>query len=506
MNPGQTRRWINRRFGNERRNERSTANPPTEEEMVEVLDQLSGLLISGEKEQTALELFLYAGCGRFDRWFAPSPPSVPSHYSEVFRRFAECLAASERLVMNSPVFLVHSVRDALYADFGGVALPITEVQALTLDGHARRLADIPVPEHPTKKSEFQQAKAELSEIIEGLRQNTLRSFLKTSVPYPMLRRPVRFALDWEGRKVFGNLTPEFSAPPSLIIQTAAPTVLVPHGTTRWQYGRTLVEIEIVALIDPSISVAPLQLPSVDLPFDTWPNGLRVAFELLYEASWQLRGRPEFVSVWVPAPGDLGDIESWCATPGLAQINYIRRSHPSMLFEGFVPTVEPSPVIELGSAAVSFWHMKCYVLAEQYASFGETREALFWFNVGVEALLRNRMETQVARTKTEIDLDRLDGADAYWDHAKEIVGAQFPELVDEIEWPRTGQKPSLFRQIKFFCRTVAGAPDLTQAQASYSKVSKKRNALFHGESQSPVTIEDVKRAKDGFDWLLGNFCP
>ena len=58
MNPGQASRWIDRHFGNRKRNERSMASPPPEEELIEVLNQHPGLLIKGEKEQTALELFV----------------------------------------------------------------------------------------------------------------------------------------------------------------------------------------------------------------------------------------------------------------------------------------------------------------------------------------------------------------------------------------------------------------------------------------------------------------
>jgi hypothetical protein len=505
MNPGQAQRWIDRHFGHQKRYERTLADPPPEEEYISALDRVPHLLIGDEGEQTALELFLYAGCVRFGRWFAPSPPSVPHHYAEVFKRFAESLAAAERIVMNSPVFLVHSLRNDVYAEFGGLSLPLNAQQVSSLDTVARSLAAIPIPQNPTKQAEFVQAKTELQLVIDGLRHSTFRTFLRTALPYPLLRRPVRIALNWEGLAVAGTLTPEFAAPSGLLTQTLPPTALLPRTTTRWQYGRTVVEFEIAALVDPSIRVVPLQLPNVELPFEAWPNGLRVMFDLLYEVSWQLRTQPEFASIWVPAPGDLGDIESWCATPGNAQINYIRRAHPSMLYEAFVPNTV-AITVQLKEPTASPWYMKCYALAEQYVSLGETREALFWLNVGVEALLKARMESHISRTGSTIDLEQLDGADAYWDAAKQLIAAQFPEIVDDIQWPQSDQKPSRFRQIKYFCRNVSGAPNAERALSNYSKVSKKRNKLFHGESESPVTIEDVRQAKEGFDWLLANFCP
>ena len=180
----------------------------------------------------------------------------------------------------------------------------------------------------------------------------------------------------------------------MMTQVGPPTVLAPRTSTRWQYGQTLIELDFSALVDPSVQVPSLQLPAVEVPIDAWPNGLRLAFELIYQACWELRQRPEFISIWIPAPGDLGEIESWASSPAVQQMNYIRRAHPSMLYECFVPATD-ALTMALGVAAPSPWHMRCRVLAEQYAMFGETREALFWLNVGVEALLKARMEAQIA---------------------------------------------------------------------------------------------------------------
>jgi len=290
-----------------------------------------------------------------------------------------------------------------------------------------------------------------------------------------------------------------------MLQVAAPTVMAPRTSTRWRYGTTLVELEFHGLIDASIQVPALQLPSMEVPFNAWPNGLKLAYEIVYQACWELRPYPEFISMWVPAPGDSGDIESWVSCQDNANINYIRRAHPSMLAQCFVPSAE-SLSLDLGILEPTPWHMRCRVLAEQYAMLGETREALFWLNVGAEALLEVRMEAQIAKVGAIVDLDRLDGTDAYWDQARELVAAQFPDIVDEIEWPKSDQKPSRFRQMKYFCRTVQGAPDFRATKGNYSKVSNKRNALFHGASEDPISVEDVRLAIEGFDWLVAEFCP
>jgi hypothetical protein len=208
--------------------------------------------------------------------------------------------------------------------------------------------------------------------------------------------------------------------------------------------------------------------------------------------------------WIPAPGDVGDVETWLECPGAEQLSYIRRGHPSLVSVAFVPSADPLIISE--EMRQSSWHVKCRVLADQYARFGEMREALFWLNVGVEALLKERMDAQIAKVGATINLDELDGADAYWDQAKELIRSRYPDIVEEIEWPRSNQKPSRFRQLKFFCRYVKDAPAFKDASSNYSKVSKDRNKLFHGENEAPIEVASVVSALEGFDWLMSNFCP
>src|ERR1700675_4029875 len=108
MNQGQARRWIDRHYGNQKRHEKSQASPPAEAELIEVLEQVPNLRPENDAQQTALELFLFNGCLRFGRWFAPAPPSVPRAYRELFGRFAQALSQTERQVMNASVFLIHT--------------------------------------------------------------------------------------------------------------------------------------------------------------------------------------------------------------------------------------------------------------------------------------------------------------------------------------------------------------------------------------------------------------
>jgi len=409
----------------------------------------------------------------------------------------------ERKPMNAPIFLVHSLRDQLYDRFDGVPLPLGAEAETDLEELSTQLADVDIPDHPTKGEEVLKERHELAAIIGGLRSGKLKSRLRTNLPYPLCRQPIEVLLRWEGLDVVARLTSEFVTPSQFWVQTAPPNAVRPTSTTRWQYGSTSVEIELHALIDPSLRVPALQMPATDVPLDAWPNGLRVAYEIIYQSCWALRGREEYVATWVPAPGDLGDIESTIMMPDRADLGFIRRSHPSVLFELFTPSPDPI-VIDIGAVTDLEWFKRCRVMADQYASLGEVREAIFWLNVGVEALLRSRMEAHIKRSGCEIDLDILDSGKTYWDDARQLVASKFPELAEEIDWPTAGKKPSLFQQLKFYSSNVPGAASFEPAKTHYSKVARHRNDLFHGNSAAPISIADVQAAMQSFDWLAENF--
>tara|TARA_R110002096_G_scaffold223064_2_gene412048 strand:- start:1618 stop:2214 length:597 start_codon:yes stop_codon:yes gene_type:complete len=190
-------------------------------------------------------------------------------------------------------------------------------------------------------------------------------------------------------------------------------------------------------------------------------------------------------------------------PGQENCAMIRRGNVSMVHQIFSPTGEEASV-DLGVVPQPVWYQRCRALADQYAAFGEVREAVFWLNVGVESLLQTRMRKYIASTGTELDLDMLDGGNAYWREAQLVVDEQCPDLAKDIVWPSSIKKPSLFQQLKHFCAEVPGAPSAKPIQKHYSIVSKHRNALFHGGSDSRISIDDLEQSIASFDWLANNF--
>jgi hypothetical protein len=278
---------------------------------------------------------------------------------------------------------------------------------------------------------------------------------------------------------------------------------MPRVSTRWQFGTATLEFKFSGLIDHSTKTEPLQLPMEMLPVDGWPNIFRVVFNLIYEAFWALRSQSAFIGIWVPSPADLGDIEWWIHTARDQRMNYIRKGNPALGMIGFNPSLNEEK-IGLGSLPRSSWTSKCRVLAEQYLTLGETREAMFWINVGAESLLDERMLEFGKRANPPLDILQITGAPSYWEQARSLVEQQFPEALGRITWPDSVPHVSMFRRITYFARHVQLQGTAREISAAYSKIQRRRNSLFHGEDEAPIDARDAKKAIEAFDRLFENF--
>jgi hypothetical protein len=140
----------------------------------------------------------------------------------------------------------------------------------------------------------------------------------------------------------------------------------------------------------------------------------------------------------------------------------------------------------------------------YLEVGETNEALFWINVGVEALFQHRFR-QISQTINDPELfDELSSPKAYWHEAEEVVREQFPELADRISWPGTTKHVSVYQKLKYLYRRVSMKTSVNEMISNYSKVSKNRNALFHGATEKRLPVNAVEKAISSFDWIVENF--
>jgi|EndMetStandDraft_3_1072993.scaffolds.fasta_scaffold557365_1 hypothetical protein len=116
VTPGDARRFIDSHFRRSVFTD-SAGDSIAHETFIEVFDAVENFIpFANKKQNENLERFLWSGCRKFDRWFAPSPFVVPSHFEANQARFAEALLRSTRGVPeNAAVFLLHGVRNAFIA-------------------------------------------------------------------------------------------------------------------------------------------------------------------------------------------------------------------------------------------------------------------------------------------------------------------------------------------------------------------------------------------------------
>jgi len=268
-------------------------------------------------------------------------------------------------------------------------------------------------------------------------------------------------------------------------------------------------LEFSALVDgdawtpPLLSLDLSRLPFGTLPFDGWPKGFTITFSIVHDLAWIVRLEYEGEKQWVPAPRDFTRIEWEVRSSARERIEWKLKGSPGALLKGFTPSEEVK-VIKLDALESVTWYARCRSLAAMYLEIGETNEALFWLNVGVEALFESRFQA-IALTLGKPDLkEELGSSRAFWDLAKDVVAEQFPDVADRIEWPETEAYASMYKRVKYLYKMTSMKTSVKETLSHYSKVSKHRNALFHGTTEERLPIDVVKKAMGSFDWLEQNF--
>jgi hypothetical protein len=184
-----------------------------------------------------------------------------------------------------------------------------------------------------------------------------------------------------------------------------------------------------------------------------------------------------------------------------RIESVRQTSPGFIFRAFSPSTEVVS-LDLRDAPPARWADRCRRIADTYVQAGETNVALFWLNVAAEALLQDRIEE--ASRSFGIDLGAvLSSPAAYWDEARTLVEAHAPGISGTIPWPQDATHVSVYRKLKYLHRHYPMAAEGDDVIAHYSRVSRHRNALFHGFLQARLPVEDVERARDSLSWLIAN---
>jgi hypothetical protein len=249
--------------------------------------------------------------------------------------------------------------------------------------------------------------------------------------------------------------------------------------------------------------APLlhSVPWFQGPFDYGLKLVNTLFELLDSSIWQLRRHQETPGTWLLMSTDIGPLE-WGIYANECQIDWVLKD-PSAYRITYVKE-EPHPeAFELDFENVPSWSERCRILATSFLARGQTNEAMFWLNVGIESLFEVRCKNICA--SMGIDFSSLGSGPNYWENANRIVCDQFPNLAGKIEWPEGKQGiPSWFSRIRSLDRQNVPNMNASEILRQYSQIQQHRNALFHGSAEGRISEKAVRNALDSFTWLEENF--
>lgn len=455
-----------------------------------------------EKHNLNIIYFCYAGCLKFDRFNAPTPFVVNPEQNIYFKMFVDALIKAEggTFTHNSLAFTLKHIRSNIYTEFD--SKPLNEIDIDKVVEFQNKLKNFAAPLEPIKLIEFEDEKNKINSILDGILDKSLITKITTRIPYIIYRSSLSLTFQWQGIELSMFLKPVFSA--STFSFANFDQAAQPASPSRWQTGHTEIEIQFSALIDCDIYAKPIQaIYDKDLPFKGWPKCFVITFDVITDVIWKLRLDNKSENTFFPAPTDIGFIKWEIFSNHDSVVDWKIKDSPANMWFAFSPSNDIQ-TMSLGDVKPPSWSEKCKYMAIMYFEIGQNEEAIFWINVGVEALFEERFELISRQIKNSEFIKELNKPKVFWEGAEEIIADQFPDIAGKIKWPDTKIHISIFAKLKYLFKNVAMKTTVKELLSNYSTVNKIRNNLFHGKANVAITVDDVKEAIASFKWIADNF--
>lgn len=506
MKPSNAIEWIRETFKESLDKELVAGNELCqsipEELFIEVLDAIERRLPpSSGPTGLSIRRFLYCGCVKFNRWFAPSPYVLSNDRRKHFDRFVKYLALSEPDTTNTAVFFVNQIRWDLYSLLDHKSRDEIQNRQKEIDDMENKLEGIIAPRVSFKLKEFEKQYAECKSIINSAKNNLLHTFLITRLPINPVNEPCTINTKWKNIKTRVSLSPHWIDPPNTFIK-AEGLIAIPQTSSQWQHGYCDVMIDVEGLLDPAAGSVPLVAPpDQGIPFESWPTIFIDAFEILDSVIWKLRETEKIQGNWLLHPNDIATIE-YELKANSNRVDWVVKGPPGLVIR-YTNKKPETKEIDIDISQKTEWYIRCKILADTFLKTGEINEALFWLNVGIEALFEKR--TRDICDSNGIDYELLASGKTYWERAKAIVEKQLPDAVDKIKWPEAAiGSPSWFTKIRYLSKHVSLKHNATEILEKYHIINRHRNALFHGLEEKSISIDIALEALDAFGWLEKEF--
>lgn len=506
MKPSDAIEWIRKKFKESLDKNPLEANQLcqsiSEEKFIEVLDAIEKRLPpSSGPTGVSIRRFLYWGCIKFNRWFAPSPYVLSNDQRRHFDRFVRNLSLSEPETTNTAKFFADQIRWDLYLLLDHKSQDDIQNCQKEIDSIEEKLEKITAPKISYKLKEFEKQYFECKSIINGAKNNLLHTYLKTRLPINPVNEPCKITTKWRGIRTTVFLTPNWIDPPNTFVK-AEGLIAIPQTSSQWQHGYCDVMIDVEALLDSATGSVPLAAPpDQGVPFDSWPTIFIDVFEILDSVIWKLREAQKIPGNWLLHPNDIATLE-YEIKVDQNRLDWVVKEPPGLVIR-YTNKKPETKEIDIDISQKTEWYIRCKILAETFLKTGEINEALFWLNVGIEALFEKRVRHICDFNK--INYHFLASGKTYWERAKEIIANQFPEIANKIKWPEAAiGSPSWFTKIRYLSKRVSLKHSATEILEKYHKINKHRNALFHGLEEGNISIKIAVEALEAFNWLEKEF--
>lgn len=447
--------------------------------------------------QMALGSFLVHGAFSYDRFVGLRPKVADDEQYNMFCRFLNTLQKMDVNYMGRTAFLhLQKIKWDIYK--GCSLKPYGEEQEKFLAQCEKNVQGISVPnddenvfKHITKDKE------ELQELIDSIKSGSVRTVIRTTLPYKLTDTDAEIKLAVDGVKVDVKAKHHSQGCTIPIAQVAEGSTMATTGPSKWSTTTCELIIEAHCLTDVLEERPKVILRSGEDDGGYWTSVFDFTFKVACAIWTYVQQHGEVTGSWPPLPNDIHYIDCRVYV-GDKEFDQEFSTNPALVYH-FTSLKKPTSVIEIGERSQPQWSVYAYLYAKVYAESGQLKEAIFWLNVSVEALVEEFVQ-RIATTKEM--LDKIEGDEHKFDTAEEILVEQFPEMKGKVNWPDTVIHTSVFTKLKRALKISGRAINQKEVIKKYSQVNAKRNTLFHG-GEAEINVDDVDKAFGAYDWLRKN---
>lgn len=452
----------------------------------------------GSREwQMALGKFLIYGAFSFDRFVGFRPKVVNEEQYNMFCRFLNTLQKMDGKYMGRTACLhLQKIKWDIYKECS--LKPYDEEQKEVLATCEKKVIGVSVPnDDENVANHIAKEKEDLQELIESIKSRTIRTAIHTALPYKLTATDAEIILMVDGVDVVVKTKHHSQGCSIPIAQIAEGSTMTTSGPSKWTTTTCELIIEANCLTDILEERPKVILRKGEDDGGYWTSLFDFTFKVAYSIWTYAQQHGEVTGTWPPLPNDIHFIDCRIYA-GDKEYDYESSTNPALVYH-FTSLKKPTEVIEIGERQKLEWSVYAYMFAKTYAESGQLKEAVFWLNVSVEALVEEFIQ-QIATTK-EV-LAEIEGDEHKFDTAEEILAEQFSEMKGKVKWPNTVIHTSVFTKLKRALKHSGSTVNQKEVIKKYSQVNAKRNTLFHG-GEAEIDVNDVEKAFGAYDWLRKN---